>query len=255
MTVSRTELHQPVERLERWDASQFWARIPWLVPWEDRYTFIDETGEGAGELYPPNVGLGARAFAASVVGFGEPLTDSSDSRLMSYSHAIVTVEYSTNAPIGFAGKYVTEELNDFHIGIPENNVDLVWSDKSPVTDQEAAFRTFPGTQYKITYHRLMVLPATHDTMKGYLNAGTWASYTLGLSWIAGRMLYVGGNCVRDLALGTLPKWRATYTFNIHPSNWNYNWKVGSGWQPVYLRTSPATQYLRYTSGNYNLLIP
>lgn len=255
MTVTRRELHQPVDRLEKWDASKFWARIPWKVDWDDRYTFIDETGYGAGELYPPNPGTGARAYAASVVGFGEPFYDAGDERLMRYSHAIVTVEYATTAPTPLAGKFVTEELNDFNLGIPENNVDLIWSDKTAVTDQEAAFRTFHGTQYKITYHRLMVLPVTHDTMKGYLNAGVWYSYTLGLSWAAGRMLYVGGNCVRDLALGTIPKWRATYTFNIHPANWNYNWKVGSGWQPVYMRTAPATQYVRYPSGDYNLLVP
>ncbi len=256
MTVTRNELAEPNwQRIEKWNPDEFWARIPWKVDWDDRYTFIDETGVGAGELYPPNPGLGARAYAASVVGYGDPQQDESDSRLMRYDSAIVNVDYSTNAPTSSGTVFVTEELLDYSLGLPENNVDLVWSDKSPVTDQEAAYKPFTGTMYRITYHRLYAIPVAMVTLKDYVNAGTWASYTLGVSFAAGTMLYTGGGAKRDMALGTIPKWKMTLCFLVHPTNWNHCWKVGSGWQAVYLRSSPTTQYIRHPSGNFNQLIP
>jgi hypothetical protein len=99
----------------------------YVCDWSDRYSLISEVGQDGGELYPHNTSTSARAYAANIVGYGKCSQHASNSSLVAYPHALVTVFYSTRAPQVYQGKFVTEEIEGRFEYQPLDTSKLHWT--------------------------------------------------------------------------------------------------------------------------------
>jgi hypothetical protein len=225
--------------------------------WADRYSLLNEL---AWEQYPYNGTTIAWPYAATIQ--GEGVLDST-TPIASYRYAWCRIKYTNKIVYNeTAQRFVSEELHPLSMHLPLDYAGFRWGAKTgassiPVQPCEAPSFIVRSSQYTITYYRVLSVPAYADDYANCTNNGAVASYTLGRSYAAGRLLFGGTTARADTALGSTLKLQVSYRFLIHPSNWNKFWRASTAsWETLYHAGIDGTgEYTPHTAVNFASLVP
>jgi len=224
--------------------------------WADRYTLLSEL---AGVQYPYTDTTIAWPYAATVLGIG--VLDST-TPIATYSRAWCRIKYSNKLYYdSTAQRLVSEELHPLSIHLPLDYAGFRWGAQTgassiPVQPCEAPSFIVRSSQYTVTYYRAYAVPSYADDYANCTNNGNVASYTLGRTYAAGRLLFGGTTARADTVLGSTTKLQVSYRFLIHPSNWNKFWRASTAqWETLYRAGPDGGEYTPHTAVNFASLVP
>ena len=238
--------------------------------WGDRYTLLDEL---AGEVYPYNQNTGAIAYAANVRGWGKtsngPWFRSSSARWpsgggpafrsLAYEYALLEVFYGWEGPTFVNNQYfLSEQILPYieTINVPTGG--MTWGTSGdPLRKGGTGYHFLPkrvhGIIYEPTFHYVNAAPPTAGTLQGCCNNAPLGSWTLGLVFDTGYLLYDHFKMRRSVSWAQLNTWQLTYSFIFRPHNWNTIWDPStSTWDTVNYNGS---QVVFHTPANLMLLYP
>lgn len=261
MTVERTEViteysGQKTPR-EVCDRDHFSAVVAWKIPWVDRGAFLDEVGANGGEVYP-HAGYDAiRAIRTHTEGFGKPVAYDGDTRLFKWDYAIVYVEYSTRAP-RWLGRSVDEELKISAAMYQLNPAALAWdvAGAAPfLAGETPPHRIEYGLDYVIRYNEVWGIPAAATSYINCVNSTVAGTWTLGLTFPVGTLLYAGPGEESRTGLGMLPKLKLTYLFKYRGIDWNYHWRQSTNAFAPFYDLATGIQIVNHPYVNFAALVP
>ena len=227
--------------IEEADANGFLGRRCVRCAWADRYTLL-------GELLSPDnwkwpyCNVNAYLTRSRITGH-DKLDDAGPSYLASYETAWLELEYRSGAVSG--GKLVTERMGGTAIPVPLNPAALKWDavpavDGRPASAGEIQTTYIGGFTYTRTIHHQTSIPQKAVDLQNCVNATTYGSTSLGVSFAAGTLRYDGFTAERSILTSGVQLWAITYYCSYHPKGWNKFWRTENGtWETINTITGNA----------------
>jgi len=232
------------------------AVCTYMCDWDDRNILVSEIGKDGGELYPHWTGVGARAYAAFIGGFGKSGgTEGTDFYTASYDYALITVSYSTRGLEVSRGKFVTESIDPYEEAVRAPWQNLRWGSASgsQVEPNEAPILDVCGFVYTVTYHHVLSIPGGGRTLVGRCNGAAWMPDTIGVAFPAEYLLDKYPGVSRTIQLGSLRDWQYTVRLFYRSVPWNQKWSAENGWSDIYV--AGGSKVFFHPPGNFDLLVP
>ena len=168
----------------------------------------------------------------------------------SYEDALVVTEYiwDRKTPQSNGADLFSETLEPTAEFLTLDYTQFRWQNGDPLTEGEAPGMLQRGLDYVLTHHNLQAIPSAALSLIGAVNDAPVTSYTLGLCFAAGTLLFNPPCCQRRVAVGPNPTltWTVTYRLTYKPQGWNYFWRTETQqFEQICLQSSGAV-YNQYT---------
>lgn len=205
--------------------SQMYCERKLKCAWADRYAVLKEVAGNGGQVYPYDTNIVALANGASIVPFGRMDKDLVGGAFPSeavYSHAVITVRYSTTTGVKLGSVWVTEELQPTSRLINVNMAGKHWiaPGNLPVVPADNIVKLETAFDYVVTYYHLTGIPAAAYMNCDKVNSLAVGSWLLDLSFDPGTLLYTRPVVIRSYDPGIRSTFRLVYRFGFRPATWN-----------------------------------
>lgn len=231
----------------KWDQGECDAERKLVCFWDDVLEVLTELDAAPGwpwQAYPQGA-ADALIRTASVEGIGRSMSPVS-SPAQSYKWAYITCHYSTRGPkyhpdYGFIEERVIVAGESFAVDV----TDLRWaSDSTQVKEGDAPHNHRDLLEYQIDFSNVLSVPAWVLTRQGACNLAAFATATLGITFAAQTLKYIGCTIVGKYSLGYLPRYNVTAKFAFRAPQWNKHWRAGkSAWEAV--KTKDGADYVQH----------
>lgn len=225
------------------------------MDWDSLQTFCQELNTYPNNCFPYSWGT-ELALARRIRPQGIGRTGGSGNEI-SYDRAHVFVDYDTIGPMyspGSMGDYVDEWTNIGNAGYnfhPETGK-AYWSSDSTAVDTKQVIEVPSGQlQYIRTFYRVLEVPTAVYSLVGYANASIVPTYTLGLSFGAGTLQYLGARVSSTADLGQVEYKVVSEVFAYSSHGWNSWWHQGYGWDNI--KDADGNSFVPHLPGNFSLL--
>lgn len=233
---------------ERFTRRAFEATRRLKCAWTDRYTLL---GELIGVAYPYASGSNAIPVAATIEPMGW-ITSSA-----TYQHAIITVQYS-NEVRKIDSKFISEEFLPAKEIIELDYRDFEWSGGGALTAMQRPRLIIPIIDIRTTFYDIAAAPTTALSLMGGVNNAPATSFTTGITFATGRLLYDSFEYGRNVSLAQADTFKIEYLFHARPVDWNYffnpNKAGGAGFDSMKILSTGAT-YIPHAYVNLSSLVP
>ena len=255
ITTSHTELDKlrgnpfgksPVE--QHLANGHFRATRRLVCDWGDRDALLAELGAAGGQLYPHDVGKGARAYAGNAVGWGRSSAGAVVDTV-AYTKALVTVYYSTEAPYVTGGWFVSETIRPAREFTTLNTAqgEYRWGGGGGAIITSDIGIPEARLVYGLTFHNCVAVPVAASTYIGSCNASPVSTYTLGLTFATETLYHPAPYISITFPLGGASRYSLSYAWEFTPNGWNTRrnpstgtyqavWSVGAGAAVVFAPT-------------------
>ncbi len=168
--------------------------------------------------------------------------------MISYDHAIITCNYSTQGPS--TADLISESLSVAQSGTKWTHAGLYWdtSGANPLQENEAPIKLEPSATYTLHYHRIAAIPSIVYTLPGSINSNTYFTKILGTYINPFHLLYCGADVDRTVTAGGVTMFSVK-----HKMSYTYN--GGLGWAGVYNRNTRQYQYVYNSEGEQRIPYP
>lgn len=242
--------------VEDFSTDSFQATRNLMVAWGERHALVDALGY---TLYPYLPLTGARARNIACVPAPGAQTTLADGAV-AYEASIVTVQYRASPKDPQTEDLVTESLQPNAEHRPLDFEDFRWDaiDGDLINADEAPSLLIPAHDYILTFHKLLTVPIEVITLEGYVNNSPFSTYTLGLTYPTGTLLFAGGSPQRKVTTTAVEAFTMTLRFKYRRTGWDKFWRQGAAdpttaWQSIYHKKSGL--HLNYPLANFAALLP
>ena len=235
-------------------AEGFTATRKLIVAWGSRYSLVADLEFS---IYPYLPALVAYARSVSVEPLGSAITAvDGGSGLVAYELALVTVNYSLTSDDPQTVDLVTESIEPNAEFRTLDFEDFRWSatDGDLLNEDEAPSQLLRGHDYIIKFHNLATVPTAVVDLEGYVNAGAFATYTLGRTYAAETLLFGGGTPSRRITSAGVDNFTLTERFHFKASGWNKFFRQSTQeYESIFHKTSGI--HRNHPLGNFATLLP
>lgn len=224
-----------------------------LVEWGSRYSLVAELEFST---YPYLPVLEAFARSVSVEPLGNAITAVDGNGLVAYQKALVTVNYSLTSEDPQTVDLVSESIEPNAEFRTLDFEDFRWSatDGDLLKEDEAPSQLLRGHDYIIKFHNLATVPTAVIDLEGYVNAGTFATFTLGRTYAAETLLFGGGTPSRRITSAGIDNFTLTERFHFKASGWNKFFRQSTqDYESIYHKTGGI--HRNHPLGNFASLLP
>lgn len=232
--------------IEMWGERNFSARDKFMIAWAGRYDLIATL---KGTVYPYVPATNAIPHSATIRPMG--VIDGNGD----YEYAIVEFVYS-NELRELNNYFVSEEF----IGSKEAELldyrDFLWSDDNALTPGQAPRHLISTIDIRVSFWNLALVPTAAITLLGYVNDGPATSFTTGVTFAAGTLLYDTFYLKRDVGLSGEDGFRLEYVFKARPKDWNYFFRPTNTGEWLTLKCkADDSNYIPHPYGTFSALVP
>ena len=225
----------------RWVNGEFFGVRRVRCAWADRVSLMDELD---GDSWPYADGV-SNAIAREAIINPLPAQLTADGNKASYEYAIVTIKYSTVGPQLNGSDWIEESVSPYVVTQRLDYEALEWTDGTALAYLESPGKILYGLQYMLKFYNVSVIPSSVLSRVGYVNSNSVNSYSLGMTFYPGRLLYGGALLTRRVSWGGSWNWDVTYYFKYHPHNWNYFWRTETNQYETVKITSSGDTFQPY----------
>ncbi len=236
---------------ETWSSQGFNATRKLRCRWDDRLSLTEQlTGSRSvdGSYHSPAVYPhfpAARVHAVAIAPVGKPADLAGDTQAAAYTHAIVTVNYSTAVDVQ---ALVSERLEPTTQTLELGTSGLAWGAPPDQGGQSLAADEAPahllrGLDYILTLHQAAAIPEPTLSLIGKINSHAVSAGNLGLSFPPHTLLYSPPNLKRIITAEGAQAWQIDYRFRYRPHSWNHIWRPSTAsWDAIYNDDGPVELY-------------
>jgi hypothetical protein len=156
--------------------------------------------------------------------------------IASYDYAIIDMYYTTRGPRWqpLQSQYIEERISSCTKSFKVNTKDaLEWADGTEIASGDAPTIMEHGLRYDITYDKVTSMPSQVMSFVGYVNNNSVYSPTLGMTFAADTLMYVGADVASHYSWGKLPRFKITYKFDYWPYGHHMKFRSGKGYEVMY----------------------
>lgn len=218
-----------------------------LCEWADWPTVAAEIDAYPTRIFPYD-SSGAQISQIYVKPAPKTAMTSTSGSIATYNHAHLLVNYSTQ--YATTAELISERFSSVKRFSRYNTTNLAWQDGVALNKGEAPGKLDGGLTYLLRYHRAPFVPTVVGSLQGYINSNTVQTKTLGISFYAGALLYLGANVSRIVTAGGATAIDLQHVFAYSDHGWNYVWRSKTNQYELVYDTRFAVPVLAHPSTTF-----